>query len=68
MIIFYTQVKNPDSKDRKRFQRIKTRMGKVFKTMKKLNEKAESLGYKKPEKLIMKSGQNFFAIHSFRAT
>lgn len=59
MIIFYTQISNPDDKDQKRFQRIKTRMGKVFRLMKKEN---------KTDKLVMKSGDNWLTIHQFRAT
>ncbi|GAI50599.1 unnamed protein product [marine sediment metagenome] len=67
MILFYCQIKNPDSKDKKRFQRIKNRIGREFKRMKKANEKVVSLGYKKAEKLVMKSGDNWLAIHQFRA-
>lgn len=68
MILFYCQIEDPDSEQKKRFQRIKNRIGKEFKSMKKFNEKAMSLGYKKPEKLILKSGDNFLAIHQFRIT
>jgi len=59
MIIFYTQIENPDSKDRKRFLRIKTRIGKTFRVMKKEN---------KTDNLVIKSGDNWLAIFQFRAT
>jgi len=62
MIIFLCQIENPGSKDRKRFLRIKTRIGKEFKRMRKSNEK-----FRIPETLVMKSGDNWLAIHQFRA-
>ncbi|XOB41568.1 MAG: hypothetical protein ACKKMS_02510 [Candidatus Nealsonbacteria bacterium] len=67
MLIFYTQVSNPDSEKKKRFLRMKQAIAREFKRMKKFDEKMVSLGHKKPEKLIMKCGQNFLAIHQFRS-
>lgn len=57
MLLFYTQVLNPDDKDQKRFNRIKKKMVACYKAMKK--EKSET------EQLIMKSDKNYFAIHQF---
>ncbi len=58
MIIFLTQINNPNEKDRKRFLRIKKKIAIIFRKMKKENE---------TETLVMKSGDNWLAIHQFGA-
>jgi len=60
MLIFFTKVKNPSEKDQRRFNRIKLGMGKLFTKIKKEKEK------EKIERIIMKSGQNWFAVFQFR--
>ena len=56
MIIFLTQISNPNEKDKKRFSRIKKKIAITFRKMKKEN---------KADKLVMKSGDNWLAIHRF---
>jgi len=57
MILFYSQITNPDSTDKKRFERIKKKIAITFKKMKKANNK---------DLLIWKSEQNWIAIFQFR--
>ena len=59
MLLFFAQVNNPDDKDKKRFNRIKKKIAITFRKMKKENDK---------DLLILKSKQNWIAIHSFLPT
>ena len=58
MLIFFTQTITPDDKEQARFERIKKKMGKLYSIEQKRQAK---LG----QKLIMKSGQSWFAVHQF---
>lgn len=60
MLIFYSQIKSPDLKDRARFERIKKRIAVNFRKMKKEYEK-----FDEGQVLIIKSGENWIAIHQF---
>lgn len=55
MLIFLTQVKNPDSEAKARFLKIKKKMGQIFKKIQKENK----------NKIVMKAGDNWFCVHSF---
>ena len=59
MLLFFSQIENPTKEDNQQFIKLKKSMGKCFKELKKQNDKDRK------SKTIMKSGQNWIAIHQF---
>lgn len=58
MIIFYTQFTGQETTEVKRFDRIKKKMGQLY-------QKEQKQKAKEGQKLIIKAGQNWFAVHQF---
>lgn len=59
MILFLAQITNPDSENKKIFEKIKKKIAITFKKMKRANKK---------DLLVCKSGQNWIAIFQIRTT
>ncbi len=59
MLIFYTQLKNPNEKDKKDFLKVKKKMGNTFQ---KIQKEKNKLG---KERILMKAGDTWLAIHQF---
>ena len=60
MLIFSTQITNPDEKDRIRFDKIKKKMGELYR-----KEQKQKAKFSSSEKMIIKAGQNWMAVHTF---
>ncbi len=57
MLLFFSKVENPDEADKKRFSRMKKKIGEVFKKMKRNFDKFDN-----KQGLEMRMGENFIAI------
>lgn len=60
MLIFFTQITNPDEKEQTRFEKMKRKMGELYRKEHKFNQKIGS-----SDRMIIKSGQRWFAVHQF---
>ena len=59
MLIFYSQVKNPNAESQKRFERMRIGWAKIFKRIQKEKQKA-GVDY-----IRVNQGSNWFCVHSF---